>query len=84
MRNSFNVTILTIGLLMSTCGLVTAQTNERADAIELFPVVTRPRRRSSRPERFSENWVLSWEALRSSTRSDESRTSRRCRTSAWT
>src|SRR3954469_3869004 len=42
MRKRFAVIILAIASVMSGSGLVAAQTNERPDAIELFPVVSPP------------------------------------------
>src|SRR3954468_14403369 len=42
MRKRFAVIILAIASVMSGSGLVAAQTNERPDAIELFPVASPP------------------------------------------
>src|SRR5262245_58449223 len=42
MRKRFEMFIVAIALVISASGLATAQTNERPDAIELFPVVPPP------------------------------------------
>jgi len=50
MRTRFGVPSLTIGFVLSCGGLVAAQTNERPDVLELFPVMTRPASLSFTPD----------------------------------
>src|SRR5215510_1907740 len=52
MRKRFEVLVLAIALVIACSGLVTAQTNDRPDEIELFPVVSPPTRPLFTPDKL--------------------------------